>query len=55
MAHDKKDVNDNLIKLTSSDCDTMLKALETVFDEIFVKPKQVKRLEKQLDKVMSKK
>ena len=55
MAHDKKDMNDNLIKLKSSDCDFMLKALETVFDEIFVKPKQVKGLDKQLAKVMPKK
>lgn len=55
MAHDKKDMNDNLIKLKSSDCDFMLKALETVFDEIFVKPKQVKGLDKQLAKVTPKK
>lgn len=54
MAHDKKDMNDNLIKLKSSDCDYMLKALETVFDEIFVKPKKVKRLDKQLAKVTPK-
>ncbi len=55
MAHNKKDMNDNLIKLKSSDCDFVLKALETVFDEIFVKPKQVKGLDKQLAKVTPKK
>lgn len=55
MAHDKKDMNDNLIKLKSPDCDIMLESLETVFDEIFVKPKKVKGLDKQLAKVTPKK
>ena len=55
MAHDKKGMDDNLIKLKSSDCDHILNALETVFDEIFVKPKQVKGLDKQLAKVTPKK
>lgn len=55
MAHDKKDINDNLIKLKSSDCDAILNALEAVFDEIFVKPKKLERLDKNLAKVTPKK
>lgn len=55
MAHDKKGADDNLIKLKSTDCDFILKALETVFDEIFVKPKQVEGLDKRLAKVIPKK
>ena len=54
MAHDKKDINDNLIKLKSSDCDALLNALETVFDEIFVKPKKLEKLAKKLAKVTPK-
>ena len=54
MAHDKKDMNDNLIKLKSSDCDALLNALETVFDEIFVKPKKLEKLAKKLAKVTPK-
>lgn len=55
MAHDKKDEYDKLIKLKSSDCDALLNALETVFNEIFVEPKKLEKLDKNLAKVTPKK
>ncbi len=55
MAHDKKNQNDDLIRLQAGDCDKLLEALETVFDHIFVRPKKEAQMVKNIQKVTPKK
>jgi predicted RNA-binding Zn-ribbon protein involved in translation (DUF1610 family) len=55
VAHDKKNQNDDLIRITSKDCDKLLSALEEVFDFIFVRPKKEEQMQRNVQRVTPKK
>lgn len=54
MAHDKKNQNDDLIRLKASDCDKLLEALEIIFDHIFIQPQKAALMGKNVEKVTPK-
>ena len=51
MAHDKKNEDDDLIRINVSDCDKLLEALKNVFDHIFVLPKREEKMAQNKQKV----
>ncbi|PNQ84228.1 hypothetical protein C1T20_19930 [Paenibacillus polymyxa] len=55
VAHDKKNENDDLIRIKRKDCDKLLEALELVFEHIFVQPKREEQMEKNIQSVTPKK
>ncbi|MFB7816426.1 DUF4145 domain-containing protein [Paenibacillus chitinolyticus] len=55
VAHDKKDQNDDLIRIKRKDCDKLLDALEEVFEHIFIQPKKVEQMQKNVQSVTPKK
>lgn len=54
MAHDKKNQNDDLIRLKVSDCDKLLEALEIIFDHVFIQPKKEALMGKNVERVTPK-
>lgn len=54
MAHDKKNQNDDLIRLKVSDCDKLLEALEIIFDHVFIQPKKEALMVKNVERVTPK-
>jgi len=55
VAHNKKDLNDDLITIKSNDCDALLEAVRMLFDTVFVLPQKESELAKRLKKVEPKK
>lgn len=53
-AHDNVNINDDLIKISRTDCEELLNAVELIFDVVFVQPRKALELEKKLKRIEEK-
>ena len=54
-AHNKKNLQDDLIRITKDDCNALLESVLELFDVVFVKPKKAEKNAKRFQKVQTKK